>query len=73
MTTIGSNSDARDMKMRLLTPNEVAAFLRISKNGVYRLVERRAIRFYRLRGVLRFDMSDIEAYLKQGCVEPMAI
>jgi excisionase family DNA binding protein len=71
MTDIGSHSQARALNMRLMTPSEVAVFLRISKNGVYRLVERRVIRFYRLRGVLRFDQQDIEAFLKQGCVEPM--
>jgi excisionase family DNA binding protein len=54
-----------------MTRDEVAALLRISKSSVYRLVERRAIRFYRVRGVLRFDQRDIEAFLKQGCTEPM--
>ena len=57
--------------MRLMTPKEVAAFLRISQTGVYRLVDGRKIRFYRLNGVLRFDMQDIEAYLREGCVEPI--
>lgn len=55
--------------MKLLTPDDVAALLRISKTGVYRLVERRAIRFYRIAGVLRFDQIDIEAFIRQGCVE----
>ncbi len=55
----------------LLTPDEVAAILRISKISVYRMVERREIRFHRVCGRLRFERSDIEQYLKAGTVEPM--
>lgn len=57
--------------MKLLTPDEVADILRISKTGVYRLVERRVMRFYKISGVLRFDRRDIEAYIRRSCVEPM--
>jgi len=71
MTDIGSNSTARGLNIRLLTPDEVADLLRISKTGVYRLVERRVIRFYRVRGVLRFDLNDIQDFLREGCVEAM--
>jgi len=71
MTDIGSHSEAGGLNIRLMTPDEVAAMLRISKTGIYRLVEYRAIRFYRVRGVLRFDMRDVQAFLLQGCVEPM--
>jgi excisionase family DNA binding protein len=57
----------------LLTPDEVAELLRVSKTSVYRLVERRAIRFYRVCGLLRFAREDIHAYLGAGRVEPMGI
>ena len=57
--------------MRLLTPKEVAEALRISITGVYRLVEGRKLRFYRVRGVLRFNEQDVLAYLQAGCVEPV--
>ena len=57
--------------MKFLTPDEVAALLRISKTGVYRLVERRVVRFYRISGLLRFEQSDLEAFIRQGCVESM--
>jgi excisionase family DNA binding protein len=56
----------------LLTPAETAALLRISKASVYRLVERREVPFYRLRGSLRFDRRDIEAYLERCRVGPAA-
>ena len=55
----------------LLTPDEVAELLRVSKTSVYRLVERRAIRFYRVCGLLRFAREDVHAYLGAGRVEPM--
>ena len=56
---------------KLLTLDEVAELLRVSKTSVYRLVERRALRFYRVSGLLRFDNADIEAFLGAGCVEPV--
>ena len=55
----------------LLTPDEVAELLRVSKTSVYRLVERRVIRFYRICGLLRFDREDVHAFIGDGCVEPM--
>jgi len=58
--------------LKLLAPNELAELLNISKTTVYRLVERRAIRFYKIAGCLRFDLKDVEAYLQSGCVEPIA-
>jgi excisionase family DNA binding protein len=71
MTTIGSYSKAGGLNMELLTPKELAGVLRISMTGVYRLVDGRKIRFYRVRGALRFDRQDVLAYLRQRCVEPM--
>jgi len=56
---------------KLLTLEEVAELLRVSKTSVYRLVQRRVLRFYRVSGLLRFDNADIEAFLGAGCVEPM--
>jgi excisionase family DNA binding protein len=56
---------------KLLTLDEVADLFRVSKTSVYRLVERRALRFYRVSGLLRFDHTDIEAFLGAGCVEPV--
>jgi excisionase family DNA binding protein len=72
MNDIGAHSDAGGFKIKLLTPNEVAGLLRISKTGLYRLVEGRKIRFYRVSGVLRFDARDVENFLRQGCVEPIS-
>jgi excisionase family DNA binding protein len=48
----------------LLTLEEVAGFLRVSKTSVYRLVERRELPFCRVGRTLRFSRTDLEAYLK---------
>ena len=55
----------------LLTPDEVAELLRVSKTSIYRLVERREIRFFRVCGLLRFDRTDLTRFLSAGSVEPM--
>jgi excisionase family DNA binding protein len=47
---------------------EVAARLAISKTGAYRLVARNALPFYRISGVLRFDVDEIEAFLRNNRV-----
>ncbi len=52
----------------LLTPNELARFLRISKVSVYRLVNSRKMPFYKIQGVLRFDKKDVLEYLDQNCI-----
>ncbi len=54
----------------LLTIGEVADMLRVSTVTVRRIVSSRALRFYKLkRGGLRFDRSDVDAYVRGGCVE----
>ena len=50
---------------KLLTPDELADALRISKVSVYRLVEKRLLPFYRVRGSLRFEEKDVIAYLER--------
>ena len=48
----------------LFTLDEVAAFLRVSKTSVYRLVERRELPFCRVGRTLRFSQEDLDAYLR---------
>lgn len=55
----------------LLTTDEVAELLRLSKTSVYRMVERREVRVYRVCGLLRFSRSDVEQFLRAGSVDPM--
>ena len=54
-----------DPTTELLTRDEVAHLLKISRAGVYRLVEHRRIPFYKVGGSLRFAKSDVIAYLRQ--------
>lgn len=53
----------------LLTIDEVAAVLRVSKTSVYRLVDRRKLPFCRVGRGLRFRREDLEAYLQATRVE----
>lgn len=56
----------------LLTVREVAMLLRLSVTSVYRLVERRALRFLRFPNGLRFQRADLDAYLASRAVEPVS-
>lgn len=47
----------------ILTLPELAEFLRVSKNTVYRMVETREIPFHKIRRTLRFRRRDVESYI----------
>ena len=53
----------------LLTPTEVAQMLKISKMGVYRLISKRAIPFYKVMGSIRFEKSEILSFLENNRFE----
>jgi excisionase family DNA binding protein len=55
-------------KRQLVNIEELAARLAISKTGAYRLVARNALPFYKIGGVLRFDVDEIEAFLRDNRV-----
>lgn len=57
--------------LRLLTVEEVAARLRVSKTTVYRLVERRRIPFFKYGNAVRIAEADVRAYLRAHRVEPV--
>jgi len=56
--------------VRLLTSSEVAELLNVTITTVYRLIERRALKTYRVARRLRFHPDDIHAYLESGLAEP---
>lgn len=70
---IGTTNDSARSRtsMDLMTPDETAAMLRISKTTLYRLVARRVLRFYRVSGMLRFDRNDVEEFITRGLTEPV--
>ncbi|MBP7332211.1 MAG: helix-turn-helix transcriptional regulator [Firmicutes bacterium] len=49
-----------------LTPEEVAAVLKIAKNTVYELIKRGELTAYRIGRKLRVDPQDVENYKKKG-------
>lgn len=53
----------------LITPDELASLLRMSKPSVYRLIEKRKIPFYKISGSIRFDMADIDKYIGNARVD----
>lgn len=57
----------------LLTPDELAGMLKISKAGVYRLIGKRQIHFYKIMGSLRFDRNDVLSFLRQNRIEPVGL
>ena len=50
-------------KVELLLLKEVAECLRVSPTTIYRLTEKRVLPFIRIGGQLRFQKSDVLAYL----------
>jgi excisionase family DNA binding protein len=63
------NSSNRTIEM--LTPRELAGLLKISKAGVYRLIEKRRIPFHKVMGSLRFDKEDVMSFLQDNRIEPI--
>ena len=56
-----------------LTPDELAQMLKISKAGVYRLINRRFIRFYKVMGSIRFEKGDVLSFLENNRVEVIGL
>ncbi len=55
-------------KDKLITPDDLADILQISRPTVYRLIEKRAIPFYKVGGSVRFCQQDIQDYLNKSLV-----
>lgn len=55
----------------LITPEEAASLLRMSKPSVYRLIGKRKIPFYKISGSLRFRISEIEKYINDARIDPI--
>lgn len=58
-----------DTGLELLNIKEAAGFLRIAPISMYRLVEKRAIRFYRVCRRLLFKKQDLIAFIERGRTE----
>jgi excisionase family DNA binding protein len=53
----------------LVSPKELSKLLKVSKPWPYTMVKRRLLPYYKMGKVIRFRMSDIEAYLERSRVE----
>ena len=58
------------MPERLMTIEEVADFLQVKKNTIYKKIQRGQIPYIKMGGLLRFDPQQIEAYVKARTIEP---
>lgn len=49
-----------------LTVDDVAAHLQVSRDTVYRWVDKRGMPVYRVGRTLRFRMADVDRWVEQG-------
>ena len=59
------------MNKRLLTIQEVAAYTGLSAHTLYTMVSQRRIPFVKLGRCLRFDLDQLDEWIKQNTVMPM--
>jgi excisionase family DNA binding protein len=57
---------ANSGKLELMTPTELAEYLRISKASVYRLVRQRQIPVSKVGRQLRFRKDTVDMWLSKG-------
>ncbi len=53
-----------------LSPDQLAKLLKLSKATVYRLIEKRALPFYKIGGSLRFKQNEIMEYVEKCRIKP---
>lgn len=70
---MNNSSTADHRKKNFLKPDELAEFLNISKPTVYRLIEKRQLPFYKIRGSLRFKTEDVVKFLEESRIEPIKL
>ena len=68
---MGAGSDRTEANMtqdtaRLLTVDEVATMLRVSKAAIYRWAEDGRLRTRKAGALLRFRAEDVEDFLREG-------
>ena len=51
---------------RLLTPQETAEYLSVSKRTLKRLVSEKKLAAIKVRGAMRFRFKDIEAFIERS-------
>ncbi len=71
--TLSTNEVSSDIK-KYVRVKQAAEYLGVSTNHVYRLTEKRLIPHYKSRGgkVIYFSLKDLEAYITDTYVTPIA-
>lgn len=71
--SMNNDSNAGSSPKLILNTRELAEFLNISKQTVYRLIEKRQIPFSKVGGSLRFNRESILEFMESNRVEPIGI
>jgi excisionase family DNA binding protein len=58
-------ADSEPIARQMLTAQELAAFLRVNRSTVYRLLKRRDLPGFRIGSEWRFDAAEINQWFKQ--------
>jgi len=58
--------------IEILTTEQLAGLLNISKTSIYRLIGNRLIPFYKLGHNIRFKKADVLDYLEKNCLRPIS-
>jgi len=70
--TNGNKRAALDHVPELMTLDEVARFLRFAKSTIYRLIDSRRLKCFKVAGSYRFNKTDVLGFVQEGCREPLA-
>ena len=55
------------MKNKYVSVIDLTHFLSMSKSKIYKMVSDRLIPYYRICGVIRFNIDEIEQWISSGC------
>ena len=57
------------MERDILTMKEAAEYLRVSRATMYKIIESGGLPAYKVNGTLRFEFSEIKAYIAKNRVK----
>lgn len=57
------------MQRDILTMKEAADYLRVSRATMYKIIESGGLPAYKVNGTLRFEFSEIKAYIERNRVK----
>ncbi len=57
--------------MKIITVREVSALLGVKEKTIYQWAEQRQIPHYKINGALRFDMDEVQSWIKSFKKDPL--